>query len=215
MTNKIGVGRPKSSEKQLQILNAASRLFLTEGFSKTSMDNVAQLANVSKQTVYSHFANKNTLFKAVIELKVQQYCLDSPIKTGNISSVKQQLTTFAKQFLKLIQDHDVIAMYKVIISESDANPTVAEMFYETGPRKTIDTLANYFIAASNSTLENDTAQYFATSFFNMLKGEHYIQRLMGLPLVEREQDHEAFVTTVVNQFILLLSHLDCHWTKLK
>ena len=51
------VGRPKSMEKRNQILSSASQLFLQDGFTNTTMDNVAKQSGVSKQTVYSHFAN--------------------------------------------------------------------------------------------------------------------------------------------------------------
>ena len=53
-----GAGRPKSQEKQQQILTSAACLFLKQGFSNTSMDLIANEADVSKQTVYSHFKNK-------------------------------------------------------------------------------------------------------------------------------------------------------------
>ena len=62
-------GRPKSDLKRQSILEAAAGLFLEHGFSQTSMDLVANTAGVSKQTVYSHFNNKDALFSAVIELK--------------------------------------------------------------------------------------------------------------------------------------------------
>ena len=50
-------------------------LFLTEGFERTSMDSIAQAAGVSKQTVYSHFANKDDLFRSCIAAKVAEYDL--------------------------------------------------------------------------------------------------------------------------------------------
>ncbi len=55
------------SEKPARILEAASQLFQRYGFRRTSMDLVAAEAGVAKPTIYSHFADKETLFRAVVE----------------------------------------------------------------------------------------------------------------------------------------------------
>ena len=48
---------------------------MSQGFAGTSMDNLATAANVSKATLYSHFADKSTLYRAIIEGKVKDYRL--------------------------------------------------------------------------------------------------------------------------------------------
>ena len=52
-------------DKHDAIIRAASEMFLAEGFDRTSLDQIAQRAGVSKQTIYSHFADKEALFKAI------------------------------------------------------------------------------------------------------------------------------------------------------
>src|SRR3546814_12338908 len=59
-------GRPKDMEKGSAILDAARRLFTSQGFDGTSMDQIAAGAGVSKPTVYSHYGDKETLFAAVV-----------------------------------------------------------------------------------------------------------------------------------------------------
>ena len=54
------------SEKPERILKAAGELFGRYGFRRTSMDLVATEAGVAKPTIYSHFADKEALFRAVI-----------------------------------------------------------------------------------------------------------------------------------------------------
>ena len=55
-------------EKRAAILSAASQLFLELGFERATVDRIAQAAGVSKLTVYSHFADKEGLFVALIAL---------------------------------------------------------------------------------------------------------------------------------------------------
>ncbi len=52
-------------DKHHAITQAASDMFLAEGFDRVTLDQIAQRAGVSKQTIYSHFADKEALFKAI------------------------------------------------------------------------------------------------------------------------------------------------------
>jgi AcrR family transcriptional regulator len=58
---------PTDSTRRRQLLDAALSVFLKFGFRKTSMDEVARAANVSRQALYLHFDGKEALFKAVVQ----------------------------------------------------------------------------------------------------------------------------------------------------
>src|SRR6187549_78120 len=55
-------------------MDAAATVFMRFGFRKTSMDEVARAANVSRQGLYLHFATKEELFRASVE-----YLLDTAL----------------------------------------------------------------------------------------------------------------------------------------
>ena len=65
MTKSKPVGGNSSERKHRAILEAAEELFLRQGFLGTSMDEIASLAGVSKQTVYARFSSKEALFVAM------------------------------------------------------------------------------------------------------------------------------------------------------
>ena len=50
-----------SERKRDDIVDAAKRAFLAHGVQGTSMDRLAEMAEVSKRTVYNHFASKEEL----------------------------------------------------------------------------------------------------------------------------------------------------------
>lgn len=53
--------KSRSERKRESIIAAARRAFQDVGVQATSMDTIAELANVSKRTVYNHFATKEDL----------------------------------------------------------------------------------------------------------------------------------------------------------
>ena len=59
---------PASPERRRrQLLDTALAVFARHGYRKTSMDDVAQAAGVSRQGLYLHFPNKEELFRAAVE----------------------------------------------------------------------------------------------------------------------------------------------------
>ncbi len=174
----IKAGRPKSQQKRTDILLAATQLFLELGYTRTSMNLVATQANVSKQTVYSHFINKDSLFSAVIEFKCAMYQLDNTHLLDSALSLEDILIKVGAQFCRLMQDQQVIAMYRVLIAEASSAPHVAQLFYDAGPRPAIKMLAH--IIQSHTQCTTQDAEYWACTFFNILKGETHMQNLLGM-----------------------------------
>lgn len=199
-------GRPKSTEKQRQILMSASCLFLRQGFSATSMDNVAKEASVSKQTVYSHFKNKDALFSAVIALKCQQYQMDEEHILQCQRSLREVLLLIGEQFVRLLHDVEVIAMYRVVMGEVSANIHVAELFYEAGPKRAMLMLKDYLLQQREIVVPEARLKHLVMVFFNMLKGEHHMKSLMGLPGELSATEQAEFVVRVVDDFMTILRH---------
>ncbi len=52
-----------------RILSAAFRLFYKQGYSRVSVDAIADLADVTKRTVYYHFKSKDEIVTAVMEVQ--------------------------------------------------------------------------------------------------------------------------------------------------
>src|SRR3954469_9955374 len=52
--------------KRRSILETAASVFCREGYGGTNIDLIACEAGVSRQTVYNHYGDKETLFRAVV-----------------------------------------------------------------------------------------------------------------------------------------------------
>jgi TetR/AcrR family transcriptional regulator, regulator of autoinduction and epiphytic fitness len=58
---------PEENARRRQLLEAALEVFLKFGFRKTSMDEVARAAHLSRQGLYLHFPKKEALLRAVVQ----------------------------------------------------------------------------------------------------------------------------------------------------
>ncbi len=66
MSSAATAPEPDESRKR-GLLEAAITVFMRYGYRKTSMDEVARAAQVSRQALYLHFANKEDLFRAAVK----------------------------------------------------------------------------------------------------------------------------------------------------
>jgi len=197
-------GRPKSAEKRQQILNSSGELFLTSGYSGCSMEMVAKHSGVSKQTVYSHFSNKEALFLAVIEDKCEEYQLDDRHLEGADYSLLQVLRERGLQIVKLLHDDQVIAIYRVIIGEVNSNPRVAELFYQAGPKHSLEYLAKCFLKFAQQPITEELAHKCAVTFFSLLKSEFHIKSILGLDFALSDPEQIAHVEFAIAQIERLL-----------
>ncbi|WP_437277156.1 TetR/AcrR family transcriptional regulator [Sorangium sp. So ce375] len=80
--------RPAEDLRRRKLMDAALTVFLRFGFRKTSMDEVARAAGVSRQGLYLHFATKEELFRASVG-----YFLDTALAaaTAALSDAERSL----------------------------------------------------------------------------------------------------------------------------
>lgn len=183
MTQKLtkkSVGRPKSQLKRAQILNCAAEMVLAFGYVNTSMDAIAKASGVSKQTVYSHFKCKESLFNAIIEAKCDMYQVHEKGIYCSEQSLEETLVDIGIKFIKLLTDENVIAMYKVVIGESKHDSKVAELFYQAGPQHGVDLVTTIFVKHPESLLSHEQAQEVSHDFFNILKADYHMPCLLHL-----------------------------------
>ncbi len=65
MEQKVSKREQNKSQKKAALIDGAERLFIENGFDKTSVDEVAKNAGLTKRTLYQYFLSKEDLFCAV------------------------------------------------------------------------------------------------------------------------------------------------------
>jgi TetR/AcrR family transcriptional repressor of mexJK operon len=203
------VGRPKSSQKRKQILHHAGELFLQQGYDRTSMDAVAKQSGVSKQTVYSHFKNKDVLYSAVIESKCEEYRIEQAAVFIESNSLNETLYFIAFNFIQLLNDKRVIAMYSVVIGESKNNLHLAQLFYEAGPLHSINLVKELLMKHPECDLSESDAKELSTDFFNLLKGNYHLRSMLGLAYEQKPEALEAYARKVVKKTLKIAELFTC------
>ncbi|MBN1317572.1 MAG: TetR/AcrR family transcriptional regulator [Anaerolineales bacterium] len=67
--------RSENAEREHRILDAAIELIVHFGYDKTTVDDIARQAAVSKGAIYLHFESKDDLFKALLTRELGRYSL--------------------------------------------------------------------------------------------------------------------------------------------
>ncbi|PKN97233.1 MAG: hypothetical protein CVU42_16900 [Chloroflexi bacterium HGW-Chloroflexi-4] len=105
MTNQVKTRKKRDThEKRQVILEGAVKVFIESGYDVSSMDKIAEVAGVSKRTVYNHFQSKENLFQAVVNDFLKQRDQQKPIEYSKTRSLEEQLKEFAEAELYLIDD---------------------------------------------------------------------------------------------------------------
>ena len=63
--------RMTGSERRQQLIEIAKSLFAERGYDATSIEEIAQRANVSKPVVYEHFGGKEGLYAVVVDREMR------------------------------------------------------------------------------------------------------------------------------------------------
>jgi len=98
-------------DKQQPILQAAQKLFLQFGLKKVTTDDIAQMAHVSKATIYKYYRNKAEIFNRVVEMESEQllHLIRVAIanETGVVGKFRAHLLT------KMSKLHELVVVYRV------------------------------------------------------------------------------------------------------
>ena len=147
----VGPGQPplrqKSPAKRSAILAAATKLFLAQGYARTSVDAIAAEAGVGKQTVYGHFGDKEQLFLAVIEESRREQEADLGTALRDTGDPLTDLTAAAELILEGVLSPRIAALHRLTIAELPHHPELQRLWRdETGKRGRDDLIVDYLRA---------------------------------------------------------------------
>lgn len=160
METPLSVGSGKSRSKREQIVQAAIKVFLENGYAGTSMNRVAAEADVIKATIYSHFKDKEELFAAIIEeVTFKRIAADTAEFEKHVLSLEpQEFVQFLTQKFKVLSgSKEYRALLRVVIGESERFPELANLYVKTVILKGMELSSGYFAKQTELKLNNPLA----------------------------------------------------------
>jgi AcrR family transcriptional regulator len=91
-------------ETQARLLDAAEAVFVRDGYEAAQLDEIAAKAERSKGAVYTHFKNKEDLFLALFEHRIQSYIDRLKNKLRECTDRKQSVEAFRDFYVSLSDD---------------------------------------------------------------------------------------------------------------
>jgi TetR/AcrR family transcriptional regulator, mexJK operon transcriptional repressor len=196
----------RSSRKRAAILQAATSVFLRDGYLGASMDEIATLSVVSKQTVYKHFSSKEALFIEIVSSMTDRtgdIVRDEVADLDEGADLADHLEAYAYRQLSVVLTPRVMQLRRVVIGEVGRFPDLAKVLYERGPMRAMRVLAGMLerLAARGLLIIDDYSM--AASHFNWLVMSEPLNRamLVGDAAIPKPAELRRFAKEGVRVFL--------------
>ncbi|HXS07607.1 MAG TPA: TetR/AcrR family transcriptional regulator [Rhizomicrobium sp.] len=130
-----GPGRLSAEEAAAvpdRLMDAAFLLFSRKGYADTSMEEIARTANASTKTIYSRYANKSELLKAVVERIITRVTAEHAAETSpDPAQVEPRrfLVGLGRRILAELNGPSA-GLMQLALSEARRAPELARMYQE-------------------------------------------------------------------------------------
>lgn len=122
-------GRPTQADVahiESKLLSAALTEFISQGYGGASLSKIVKNAGVSKTTLYSRFESKEQLFRAIMQDEIRRLDAAAILKPiGSQPKLAEGLRAYANHMLELNLQGDLLAVNRLISSESHRFPELA------------------------------------------------------------------------------------------
>ena len=164
--------------KDQDILIKTLELASSRGLRSLSLSDIAKECGISKSTLYSHFESKEDLIERLylfLREKAKERNNIPPVDYNALfkdRTLKEILRTVTSSYSSMVQDKDLNAFYRVVLSEKSFSPIAASIYTEETNTMLLAT-RNLFYALSSkgkahfSDVDNE-AMVFAFTFHSIL-----------------------------------------------
>lgn len=191
--------------KRASILDAAADVFCRQGFSGSSIDEIAVEAGVSRQTIYNHYCEKETLFIAVVEEVMRRAdAMLFAVLSGfpdKPDDIEAELRAFSLSLNKnCLCNRDAKFLRRLIQNEGERYPHLFESWRKDGPGTLMNALAALFGRLSHSgVLDIDDFDVAARQFIAL--GNADLQMMIFFGQAPSDEQLESAARNAVRTFL--------------
>jgi AcrR family transcriptional regulator len=175
---------PQASPKRRQILAGAREVFRETGFERSSVDQVAARAGVSKATVYNHFHDKKALYVAYLSeeadtLRDSVRCM--LLRSEPVGEVATALQSVGERLLTLFLDPTIVGFYRNTSAEVERFPELGQLLFDRGPAAMYAVMTDYLRRwHEHGALRIDDPHAAAVQFVMLCHGDLVVGAQLGV-----------------------------------
>lgn len=164
-------------QKRAAILDAATELFLADGYDGTSLAKVARAAGVSTATLFKRFPTKADLFDAIVTEHWAQEGQEARMPAAG--DPRAGLTAIGRDYVALLTRPQMVALFRLVIAEAPRFPELAKTHFTLGKLPYFESVRAYLRAEhAAGALRIDDAQSATTQFLGMVSNFAFWPRLL-------------------------------------
>lgn len=191
----------RSELKRSAILSAANQAFRQDGVKATSMDKIAELAQVSKRTVYNHFSTKEELVSQLICELWGDAVMQTGLSYESDICIKQQLNNILLAEMSTMASEEYIALVRVALGHFlfDASTLNEEMCKIHNHESDLERWLK--AAVADKKLSIDNVEIAMEQLHSLLKGACFWPQLIRVSDVLTTEEGEQLVNRSVDMFL--------------
>lgn len=196
-------GRPKLedlAELEARLIDAGSQVFFREGYGGATMSEVADVARVSKTTLYSRFPSKADLLRGIVETQLDSWSTGPNHQPApRRETLEATLRAYGKQVLRAGLSYEFRELNRLMHAESGRFPEVAELAehrYDMGAHTIAIEIDHFAERDGVPCRESEAAARF---FLTLLAGWVHLYLMTNRP--PKPEASEAWLEKVITVFL--------------
>ncbi len=176
----VGNTRTRSDIKREAIIQAATQAFQEFGVNGTSMDKLAELANVSKRTVYNHFSTKEELVMHLVTKQFEDAKLSVTVEYDSSRDLAEQLCELILQDIEFTVTEEHLDIARVAIGHFFYDPD--KLKDEVAQLKAQETALHRWLKAAkaDNKIEFDDLSRVVDEIESLVKGQCFWPQLFKI-----------------------------------
>lgn len=188
-------------DKYKHIIDTAAELFDNYGYG-ASMDSISKRANVSKQTLYVYFKNKEALYEHYMKEKCFKLPL-TEIVLDRAKPIDEALFSFAQKYHLQQLQPKAIHLYQHAVGQISSYPEFPAMYLQYDPKQTLETVSRYLEdkVIEGTILLNNSSTESAIQLLLMFQGKAVHWRRLGIEIDMNEKQRDIYLKNCIDMFL--------------
>jgi TetR/AcrR family transcriptional regulator of autoinduction and epiphytic fitness len=188
-----------TEKKRKDILEAAIQEFREQGFPAARVNRIADLAEVSKRTLYKHFESKELLFAAITDILLEEIAAMPKLHFRPDLPLREQLIEAVRDYVGHLTGEQYMGLNRLVMSELQRDQELAQAFFAKAIMQDRPISGLIGEAMHAGALREAEPGFAAGQLLSMVK--HFLvwpQFLMG---AKAEVDTDAVIADCVDMFL--------------